>query len=1312
MANRITTPMVYGSMLSSAQANLKTLLDLQRQMTTQNKYSKLSDNPVEIARALSLESSLVANERYTAAHEDSVTMLKHSQNALTAALNIVQTIHEKVVYAGNGALGTSGAAIADEIDQLKQQLVDTLNTRVAGKYLFGGTDTGTAPFQIDQYGNIRYVGSDERIRYEIDQAVLGDVSFTGKELLPNDDKTYFICGHVLPLDWVWTGREEKVMITVGNRTLPIYIPEQWVDEVTTGKTKPTDYNEFRDPQELTGITLDDVATLINRALVEQGVDMLLTATVDKDLDAGLQRLFLKSNTGEPVSIVGWPDTDYLPMPQSVAGNTLPRDGADNVVTPDWSHTMLIGDAAPQFSGLDGKSLIVVSGGVSTTIALTAAQSDAATLLAHLNTHLPLDVRATMQGGKLVLTSSTGETIQVDGTAAQMLFGNVRVSEKPEYNGLMGLVNTLGWRDDGLGKGIRISLNGQNYDFTFAGKRSITELINEINEKVPVGAGDLPVASLVAGRLTLQSTLGPITVTDLGVAGGTAQLFGQDTIGSSTSSLTIKLDEKHPVKVYINSGDDLTKIATRINALEGIYSRTSADEDQLVIVAQRFGQLPPDPLAVSSAQESLHYPPFTVTGEGMAMSLFDFTYTVDPETGLETGVLGSRPKTRPVDHSHMDVFAYLGMETALKSVEFQMGETLKVGELQNPGNPYDPVHNPYVGKVLHWRIMSGGHVTEIKLNPGEYTMEQLADRIRNAGSGWLQATVDVFRTPGVPSEDDHETGLGTSHNEEKATSRLVIQSLDGSPVTFLDMNDQRYAEEMGLANSVRTDPDMGLETIYFPEAPCLDDELAALLRVQMTCGRAFDVRLTREDVIADKATGEVDRVLVMREIARQVNAQAGDELLRVIIPVDDSGKELPDSASLISVSGTPFTIADLPVSDPAWKDYSSGIAAQMGIHSGVTSNLSLVPGAPPGLRDDETIGVTGTIRFESLGQRVEIDVTADDTVKDVMDRLRAQAGDWLYVNYFDRNMGNKAGQAGNYPLISIAAKDGSAVNVLDVKGTVAREKLLLTTGIQGAQPFLQADGTLNPALFWNEGDRPASVLDLSVAGYTHTIDLTAMRDINGNGHMDAEDLVETINARMQDYDVRAELNADGNLVLWSPRGYTVTAQAWRLDLDGVRDADITNVFFGAAGLQTTPYRGGYKLEDPLRTAPGIYTQNTVSRSGANQRRQNFFGVLDDISRAIRSENRKALSNIMLPKIDRFMDGLLRAMSQGGALQTRYEGNISRLKIDNIIMTETYDDLVKIDLSKIPTELMMAQAIYQATLGVMAQVIQPTLLNFLR
>ena len=161
-------------------------------------------------------------------------------------------------------------------------------------------------------------------------------------------------------------------------------------------------------------------------------------------------------------------------------------------------------------------------------------------------------------------------------------------------------------------------------------------------------------------------------------------------------------------------------------------------------------------------------------------------------------------------------------------------------------------------------------------------------------------------------------------------------------------------------------------------------------------------------------------------------------------------------------------------------------------------------------------------------------------------------------------------------------------------------------------------------------------------------------------------------------------------------------------------------FGGVQPAATPYRGGYGLDGQedadgnlLRdTYAGVYGQNVITRSGSNRMQQSFFGVLDDISAAIRAENREGLSEKLLPMIDKFMDNLLKVISTSGALEARYQGNVMRMKLNDIVMTEAHDELVGVELDKLTTEIMMAQAIYQASLGIMAYIVQPTLLNYLR
>ena len=70
-----------------------------------------------------------------------------------------------------------------------------------------------------------------------------------------------------------------------------------------------------------------------------------------------------------------------------------------------------------------------------------------------------------------------------------------------------------------------------------------------------------------------------------------------------------------------------------------------------------------------------------------------------------------------------------------------------------------------------------------------------------------------------------------------------------------------------------------------------------------------------------------------------------------------------------------------------------------------------------------------------------------------------------------------------------------------------------------------------------------------------------------------------------------------------------------------------------------------------------------------------------------------------------------MAEDGALQARYSYNSERLIGENSIMTEEYDNLVKIDPADAISQLMVANYMYQANLAAIARLIQPSLLDFL-
>ncbi len=604
---------------------------------------------------------------------------------------------------------------------------------------------------------------------------------------------------------------------------------------------------------------------------------------------------------------------------------------------------------------------------------------------------------------------------------------------------------------------------------------------------------------------------------------------------------------------------------------------------------------------------------------------------------EIVTVSSQAVERPVDHSHIDLAALLGMETTLKSRQFGDGELITIGP------------------DLHMRFESGLNRAELKINGGvTLTIDELADRIRQVAGDWLEVVVQ---------EDDTEGGLGTSGSLEELTKRLILRPVANEPLVVFDKNTSGYAHDLGLSTAVQSN---GNPAVAFPDILCVDPNMAALVKVTVG-GEDFTVKIYPDEVMSDTGT-QIDQVEVMKQIVGQVNGAAGAELLAYTVLDASTGQ-----SALYAKTGEPLRIVDLPISDPSFNpSYSAGIAMQMGIASGITS---------PVLTDSASATAAGTIRIETPGRTVDVAISAGDTLREIADKIRTAAGRWLDVNFFDAQLPN----TGSPAMINIAAKDGSAVSMFDVAGNVASSVLLTDNAIRGS---------VNVSSWALDSDPTNNMLSIKVDGYEHIIDLNAIFDSNDSGAIDIDDVAAAINARFQGMDVKAVVVDEGaarHLVLTSPRGY-------RIEVGGSAQPDLT----GSA--TTTPSRAG---------APSLrYTQNVTVRTASDQKRTDFFGVMDNLANSVRTEDREGLSNILLKQVDDFIDNLLRCRTQEGALLKRYENNQARFKQNNIYLTELYSKISDIDMAETSTKFAMAQSIYQASLAVIAQIVRPTLVDFLR
>jgi flagellar hook-associated protein 3 FlgL len=131
----------------------------QREMSSQKKLLKPSDDPVGAQRAVMTRSDLSANVQHQSNVSQARGWLETTDDALSEISNLVHRARELTVQGANDATGPAARQnIALEIDQLVSAVKQAANTSYGGIHIFGGTDTTSPPYDtttvpaIDTYG--------------------------------------------------------------------------------------------------------------------------------------------------------------------------------------------------------------------------------------------------------------------------------------------------------------------------------------------------------------------------------------------------------------------------------------------------------------------------------------------------------------------------------------------------------------------------------------------------------------------------------------------------------------------------------------------------------------------------------------------------------------------------------------------------------------------------------------------------------------------------------------------------------------------------------------------------------------------------------------------------------------------------------------------------------------------------------------------------------------------------------------------------------------------------------------------------------
>jgi flagellar hook-associated protein 3 FlgL len=145
---RVTQSMLSSNSLRNLSESYRRMGQYQDQLATGKKITKPSDDPVVAMKGMFYRSNLTEVEQYKRNLSELYLWMENSEAGLEQANSGLQRARELIIQGKNGSL-TEGdqLAIAREIEQIKLDLVNVANTRVAGRYIFHGTDTDHPPIK-------------------------------------------------------------------------------------------------------------------------------------------------------------------------------------------------------------------------------------------------------------------------------------------------------------------------------------------------------------------------------------------------------------------------------------------------------------------------------------------------------------------------------------------------------------------------------------------------------------------------------------------------------------------------------------------------------------------------------------------------------------------------------------------------------------------------------------------------------------------------------------------------------------------------------------------------------------------------------------------------------------------------------------------------------------------------------------------------------------------------------------------------------------------------------------------------------------
>jgi len=156
-------------LVSNLQVSQRLLGHLQDQASTGQRFFTLSEDPGSAIRTVVLQKTIELKEQMKTNVNTDQSFLSATESALASVTDTLITARSfTIAGAGQTASPSEKVAMANETQSLTQNLINTGNSKFRDRYLFGGSESDSLPFENAGSGFVKYNGDRHQIESFLD----------------------------------------------------------------------------------------------------------------------------------------------------------------------------------------------------------------------------------------------------------------------------------------------------------------------------------------------------------------------------------------------------------------------------------------------------------------------------------------------------------------------------------------------------------------------------------------------------------------------------------------------------------------------------------------------------------------------------------------------------------------------------------------------------------------------------------------------------------------------------------------------------------------------------------------------------------------------------------------------------------------------------------------------------------------------------------------------------------------------------------------------------------------------------------------